>query len=1080
MRTLRAASTLVALLTFIFSDLCFAQPDRIAAPINTSHTVALAKSHHFQARPEYDRGRVDPSTKLSYMTLLMAPSPSQQKALDQLLAEQQDQSSPNYHKWLTPQQYADRFGLSQNDLTRIANWLQAEGFHVISVGGGHNDIVFSGTAGQVQHAFGTEIHNYEVDGKMHYANATPVLLPAALNGVVTRVMGLHSFLPRPAVRGNRSGGPVLRPDYYDGNFVFQNFLAPGDIATIYGIDGLYGQSPAIDGTGQKLAIVGETDIYLDDINDFRSGFGLSTIPTSGSGSCATLANGLVTSTSTGCTTTNFAYVVPTGFTDPGVDYLCGDLPEADLDIELSGAVARNAQIVYVNSPTIYDSNCNVVAGGSVFDSLYAVINPPSGPPLAPVVSMSYGICELAGYDFEAFLQQGNAEGVTIVNSSGDTGSATCDTSPPNPNGLNQVNPPFLAAQFGLAVSYPASSPEVTGVGGTAITLADDNYPTPNNPNYWSTTIGANGGTAQSYVPEIMWNDDVQFASYCQSAPTAKFCSQGGTNAITGWVALGTSATPQQVQEDVRIDQGGGGPSNCFYQDVNGVCLGAGAGPSGGGFAQPSYQSQNFAGPITGAPSGVRYVPDISGFGSPDFPGYIFCAPQLYFPNGSLTTSSCANGISQSVDTWTSIVGGTSASTPTFAGIVALLNQYVIEKGVQTTAGLGNINKTLYELAATDASRTNKVFHHTTSGDDVVYCQVGQPDNPPDPFPSNYVCPSSGSFGFQASNADPTTGYNLVNGLGSVDAGNFLAAWVAAAPPFSLSANPTTLSIAQNSQNTSTITVTSINSFNSAVTLSASGQPSGVTVTFGTNPVTPPANGTGTSVMTVKVGASVTAGTYTITVTGTSGSTTATTTVALTVTQNFTATISTNPASANPGQTTTTTMQLTTSDGKSFVNLPKFSCSSGLPTGATCSFSTPTSAASQQITITVNTTGPFSGSATGGVRSRLKTPQPESTVVVAARLAAGGHHARRTGGQAHPAPLPDSRSVPRRRLRRIPRSLRRFQPSICRVGHPGLGDLAVPKSGGSTDTTAAVRGFGQQHLESNRGLGCDGRQRQRLH
>ena len=783
MRTLRAAFILVALLSFVTSTLCLGQIDRIKATINASQTVALAKSHHFQARPEYDRGRVDPSTKLSYMTLLMAPSPAQKQALDQLLAEQQDPSSPNYHKWLTPQQYADRFGLSQNDLTKIANWLQAEGFHVISVGGGHNNIIFSGTASQVQHAFGTEIHNYEVNGKMHYANATPVMLPAALDGLVTAVMGLHSFLPRPTVRGNRSGGPVLRPDYYDGNFVFQNFLAPGDIATIYDINGLYNQSPAIDGTGQKLAIVGETDIYLDDINDFRSGFGLSTIPTSGSGSCATLASGLVTSTSPGCTTTNFAYVVPTGFTDPGIDYECGDLPEADLDIEWSGAVARNAQIIYVNSPTIYDFNCNVIpGGGSVFDSLNAVINPPSGPPIAPVVSMSYGACELAGYDFESFLPQGNAEGVTILNSSGDLGSATCDGAPPNPNNLNQVNPPFLGAQYGLAVSYPASSPEVTGVGGTAITLADDNYPTPNNPNYWSTTIGANGGTAQSYIPEIMWNDNVQFATYCHSASTAKFCSQGGTNPVTGWVALGTSATAQQVQEDIWIDQGGGGPSNCFYQDVNGICLGIGAGPSGGGFAQPLYQSQNFAGSITGAPAGVRYVPDVSGFASPDFPGYIWCTPQLYLPNGSSTISSCANGIAQSLNSFESIVGGTSVSTPAFAGIVTLLNQYVVEKGIQSTAGLGNINKTLYELAATDANRANKVFHHTTSGDDVVYCQAGLPSFPSDPFPSNYICPSSGSFGFQASNADSKTGYNLVNGLGSVDAGNFLAAWVAEAAP----------------------------------------------------------------------------------------------------------------------------------------------------------------------------------------------------------------------------------------------------------------------------------------------------------
>src|SRR5580700_3129265 len=108
------------LLPLLVSTLCFAeQPDRIAGHIDSTQMVALRKTLHPKAQPQYDLGAADASLKLGYITLLMAPSPSQQKALDQLLARQQDPTSADYHKWLTPQQFADRFGLSQNDLNNV-------------------------------------------------------------------------------------------------------------------------------------------------------------------------------------------------------------------------------------------------------------------------------------------------------------------------------------------------------------------------------------------------------------------------------------------------------------------------------------------------------------------------------------------------------------------------------------------------------------------------------------------------------------------------------------------------------------------------------------------------------------------------------------------------------------------------------------------------------------------------------------------------------------------------------------------------------------------------------------------------
>ncbi len=164
---------------------------------------------------------------------------------------------------------------------------------------GRNWISFNGTAAQVQSAFGTEIHSYNVNGELHYANATAPAIPAAMRGIVTGIRGLHDFMPRPrSIRRNS----VARP-YYNGGSSLGDLVAPGDIATIYGINALY--TSGIDGTGQKLAVMGQTDIYLSDITDFRTGFGLSAI------SCTTNSSGVITA----CNDPHFQYVL--GGTDPG-------------------------------------------------------------------------------------------------------------------------------------------------------------------------------------------------------------------------------------------------------------------------------------------------------------------------------------------------------------------------------------------------------------------------------------------------------------------------------------------------------------------------------------------------------------------------------------------------------------------------------------------------------------------------------------------------------------------------------------------------------------------------------------------
>ena len=167
MRPVCAFLSMTACAILSISSFAATAPDRITAQIDTGNMVEVAKSLHPRALPQNDEGAVEPSFKMDYVTLLMSPSASQQKALDLLLAQQQDPKSAHYHKWLTPAQYAERFGLNHADMNRVTGWLKSQGFQIVSIGGGRNLVVVSGTAGQIQHAFGTEIHRYRVNGRAH-------------------------------------------------------------------------------------------------------------------------------------------------------------------------------------------------------------------------------------------------------------------------------------------------------------------------------------------------------------------------------------------------------------------------------------------------------------------------------------------------------------------------------------------------------------------------------------------------------------------------------------------------------------------------------------------------------------------------------------------------------------------------------------------------------------------------------------------------------------------------------------------------------------------------------------------------
>src|ERR1700687_4285093 len=369
-------------------------PARITQAIDETQLVRLHGNVHPLARPEFDQGAANTATPMSRLLMLLKRSPEQEVALQKLMEEQRSKDSPNFHQWLTPVQFGQQFGPADADVQSVTDWLTRQGFQGIKVGAGRTVIEFSGNVGQVRNAFHTEVHHFMVNGEAHVANVSDPQLPAALSPVIAGVLSLNNFRHTPhahmlgTFRRTKATGEV-RPlfTYTDSNGQFFG-LGPADFAKIYNVPASINGSPA--GQGQAIAIVGRTNLNIQDVRDFRSMFGLPA---------------------------NDPQVILNG-PDPGI-VSTGEETEADLDVEWSGAVAPNATIKFVVS----ESTQSVASDGVDLSAVYIVDNN-----VAPVMSESFGSCEASltttGNQFyNSLWKQAAAEGITVVVSSGDSGSA---------------------------------------------------------------------------------------------------------------------------------------------------------------------------------------------------------------------------------------------------------------------------------------------------------------------------------------------------------------------------------------------------------------------------------------------------------------------------------------------------------------------------------------------------------------------------------------------------------------------------------------------------------------------------------
>src|SRR6266581_368347 len=293
-----------------------AVPARVTQAIDGTQLVRLQGNVHPLARPEFDQGAAPDSTPMNRMLLLLQRSPDQEAALRQLMDEQQSKDSPNFHQWLTPDQFGKQFGPADADVQAITDWLTRQGFQAIKLAAGRMVIEFSGNVGQVRNVFHTDIHKFLVKGEWRQANVSDPQIPVALAPVVAGVVSMHNF-PRKSFR--RTVGTFTRTA--DGRVIPQfttsggsYVVGPADFAKIYNIPS------TLDGTGTTIAIVADSNINPQDVVDFRNLFGLPANFTS-------------------------ANIILDG-PDPGLN---PDEGEADLDVQVAGMVAPKATINLVVS-----------------------------------------------------------------------------------------------------------------------------------------------------------------------------------------------------------------------------------------------------------------------------------------------------------------------------------------------------------------------------------------------------------------------------------------------------------------------------------------------------------------------------------------------------------------------------------------------------------------------------------------------------------------------------------------------------------------------------------------------------------
>ncbi|MGD0931888.1 MAG: Ig-like domain repeat protein [Candidatus Korobacteraceae bacterium] len=741
-----------------------------------------------------DMGPIDPSTSLQGMRIVLQSSPEQSHELRRVIDEQQDKRTRNFHQWVTPEEFGSSFGVHDDDIQQVTNWLTKHGFTVDNVTKSKRVIQFSGTSGQVAEAFGTSLHSYQVNGETHVSVNSDISVPEALAPVIAGVDGLHDFFRKSHMvnvqklsEQNLPGQNLpdqrlkelanylkLGPAYTSSSSV--HYVGPSDFATIYNTAPLLAQG--INGTGQTIAIVGRSDILMSDVQTYRQLFNLP-------------INDPI-----------FIHAGQDNGTQPGDD------GESDLDVEISGGIAPNATVKFViGTPTfLVDGITNSIE--------YIVENN-----LADIMSISYGSCEAVegaggnAFNLQAF-EQAAAQGISVFVAAGDGGPAGCD---------DQGSQTYEV--LGYAVGAEAGTPYSVSVGGTEF-YGDGGagYST-----YWNSSNNSlYQNSAITYIPEYPWNESRVASPTPTGEPASDFTDlwsgSGGISAYylrPSWqqgsginnltdptLTLGNGATGLWVSSVTITNPGSG------YTTAPTVAF------SGGGCtAEPAATSVIAGGQVTGL-TFTGYTSHYQGFGCTSAPTIAFSGgggtgaaatanvgpmqnpppiisgvPHRLQPDLSLNAASghdgtlfCSEGVCEINNagqlTDAGIVGGTSVAAPSMAGVQALINQ--ANGGRQGMPGY--IYYTLANQQSASACNSsgppgvgsNCAFQDITLGNNLI-CGLATG--------SCTATLTQAKIGFNAG-----TGYDLASGLGSPNAANLANQWKTVV----FNSSTTTLNLSQTS------------------------------------------------------------------------------------------------------------------------------------------------------------------------------------------------------------------------------------------------------------------------------------------
>ena len=498
----------------------------ITAAINENALVTLAGNIRPEATAANDRGPVARDFAMDHMLLQLRRAPAQEQALEKYLDELEDPNSPNYHHWLTAQEFGEKYGLADQDLAKITGWLQSHGFTVNRTYPNATVIDFSGNADQVREAFHTEIHNLAVNGAAHVANMRDPQIPAALAPAIAGVVSLNDFRPR-AMNKPRPAYTFSGCGFLSGEDCYA--MVPADLATIYNFNPLF--AAGYSGQGQTIVVIEDSDLYeTSDWDTFRNAMGLASAYPAGS----------------------LSQVHPDNCSDPGINGADG---EAEIDAEWSSAAAPNAKIEVASC-----KDTATTFGG--FIAMANLLNESKTPPA--IMSISYGESEAEnGATQNAYInslyQQAVGEGVSVFVAAGDEGAASSDAG-------------GATATHGIGISGFTSTQYNVSVGGTDFgdTYAHDNG------TYWSGSNGATDGSALSYVPEIPWNDS------CASGLIDSYLGYSSAYGLSGFCNSTIGS-----QDFLFVVAGGGGPSGCATGSPSSSGV---VGGSCAGYEKPTWQS----------------------------------------------------------------------------------------------------------------------------------------------------------------------------------------------------------------------------------------------------------------------------------------------------------------------------------------------------------------------------------------------------------------------------------------------------------------------------------------------------------